>query len=475
MRLLRVPADLGRLAWRFINPSRTAGRVPLGRLAISVQIVAALIFVGYTLGKKAIRMPFSAAPYEIEVVFPDAKGLDRLDEPAAAVAGTPLGRLTDVRYENGHAVVTLTMEPEVRGKVFADASAAIRPASALQNLLVNINPGTPEKGPLPDGTPIQPERTTSYVAIDELTSILDADTQAYVSILLEEARTALHGREGELRHALAEVGRLTDTATPLSRALAQRRALLTRLVGHLDVIFTTLGRRGDQLASTIDAGNRTLAVTTARETELAAVTRELGPMLTEAQRSLAAVNDLTEPLLPALDKLVPGASLLAPNARRLRELLPRADALTDLFEELVRDGRRPLNLLVQGTEGLRKRARAQIPIMRGLTELTRRLDTYKEGGAQTSDTLSSALSVQDNGGGYGQVDVIRFEPLKPENFGLPAAAARSPNGGPSLLEREVARALELVCRRENPYACLVRFSIPGLPKRPVTARAGEER
>ncbi len=40
----------------------------------------------------------------------------------------------------------MTLEASVRGKVFADASAAVRPASALQNLLVNVDPGSPGDG-----------------------------------------------------------------------------------------------------------------------------------------------------------------------------------------------------------------------------------------------------------------------------------------------------------------------------------------
>ena len=95
-------------ASEFVNPRRKAGRIPLGRLAIVLQIVAALAFLGYTLTKKSIRLPGSSAPYVVEVEFTDAKGLDRVDEPGAAVAGACVGRVTGTRYEDGRAVATLT-------------------------------------------------------------------------------------------------------------------------------------------------------------------------------------------------------------------------------------------------------------------------------------------------------------------------------------------------------------------------------
>ena len=471
-RILRLPLELARFAWSFVDPALKAGRIPLGRVAIVVQIIAALVFVGYTLTKKSIRVPLvSSEPYRVEVIFSDAQGLDRVDEPAAAVAGTPLGQVSEVRYEDGHPIATLTLADEVRGKLFADASAAIRPASALQNLLVNIDPGTPSAGPLPEDQPIPPARTTNYVAIDDLTSILDADTQAYATILLQEAEIALRGRGGELRRALAELGELTETATPVSEALAERRRLLTRLVGELEVVASTLGARGRQLAEAINAGNETLRVTAARELELAEATRELGPMLAEAERAVAALRRLAEPLSPALDGFIEAAGPLAESTARMRELLPRVDELTDQFATLVADGRRPLELMLEGSRGLKRRAKEMVPVMRAMTELARRLDRYKDGVSQTAETLSGAFSIQDRNGAVAPIDILKIEAAKPENFGTRAAAARDRNG-PSRLDRSLARALELACRRRNPAACVYRFNVPGLPRHPVTAGGG---
>ena len=81
MRILRAPLELGRFVWQFLNPSRTAGRVALGRFTILVQVVAVLIFVGYTLHKKSIALPFvSSGKYVVRVWHPDMK-----DEPAQQI------------------------------------------------------------------------------------------------------------------------------------------------------------------------------------------------------------------------------------------------------------------------------------------------------------------------------------------------------------------------------------------------------
>lgn len=474
-RIISFPGRLGRFLWSFINPSRTAGQLPWGRIAIVTQLSLALVFVGYTLTKKSIRLPFSTPAYKIEVELGDAQGLDRVDEPAAGVAGTLLGRVTNVHYENGIAVATLTFEPDVRGKVFADATASVRPASAIQNLTVNVSPGTPQAGALPDGDRIELSHSTGFVTIDDLTSVFNADTQAYVQVLLSEAQRAFHGRESELRHALGQVGRLADLSTPISRTLARRRELLTRLVGDLDTVVSTLAERRNQLAETIDAGNAALAVTAARAPELAQVTRELAPTLVEANRAIAAVRALADPLVPALDTLIPTLPDLTEGLRALRDLLPTASGLIDDFQALADEGAEPIALLLKATAGLDEKARGLVPTARDLTSLARLLNHFKEGSAQTADTLSGALSVSDNGGVYGQVDVLKFEAPKPENFGLPSSMARAPAGhaGSDFLQVKLAAALEKLCVASNPWACVARFDVPGLPKQLVTTVRGK--
>jgi phospholipid/cholesterol/gamma-HCH transport system substrate-binding protein len=452
---------------RFVAPDRSVHQIPYGRLTIALQIVAALAFIGYTLTKKSIPLPGTERPYEIQVEFLDAKGLDRVDEPGAAVAGAVVGRVTETHYEGGRAVATLTMDAEMRGKVFADATAQLRPASAIQNLIVNIDPGDPAAGPLPEDEPIPTGRTTAFVAIDELTGIFDTDTRAYAQILIAELERGLRGRGGELRGSLSELADLTDTATPISRALATRRELLARLVGDLDTVTTTLADRSVALGNAVAAGSDTLAVTAARERELAEAVRLLGPALESADTSLAAGADLAELLVPALDRLTPAAGGLGEAAATLRDLLPRASGLVDQFDVLTRKGAEPSELFLKGTHGLTEKVEGLQPTAEDLVTLARTLDRFRNGAAQLADTLSGATSVNDNGGTYGQVSVLEVERPKAENFGLPPSASEAEPGELSTLERKLAIALERTCA-DNAYACVLRFAVPGLPREPLT-------
>lgn len=451
----------------FVNPSLKIGRIPFGRTMLLLQLVGALVFIGYTLAKKQINVPFSPEPYLVDVILPDAAGLDPAKEPIAGVAGASAGKVVEVREEDGQAIVTLRLDPELRGKIFADAGANLRPINVLQVLSVNIEPGNPDTGPLPEGVPIEAAQTDTFVGIDELTGVLNADTQAQVRVLIAEAATALKGRESEMRQILVELGELTDTATPVAAALDERRELLAKLVDHLDVVFSTLGERGDQLATTIDAGSRTLEVTAAREAELSAATRELAPTVLQARTAMVASRTLAEPFSRALDQLIPVAGNLEPSAVKIRELLPKVSAFLDQSDTLVDASRRPLTLLKQGTAGLEGRIRSElIPAIENFGVTIDAFDKYKGGLQQTADLWSSAFSASANNGPYTQVYVGNSE-IDPLALGFPSSAGQSRGGEPSEVALKLAQAFEQTCRTTNPAACQFRFNLPGLPKNPV--------
>jgi phospholipid/cholesterol/gamma-HCH transport system substrate-binding protein len=465
--LITLPGRFVRGAWRFVNPKLKVGRIPYARTTLVIQFIAALIFLGYTLTKKDTQLPFSEEPYEVQVMLDDAQGLNPTKEPAAGVAGVNNGKVTEaVVADNGQALVTLSFNEDIEGKIFADATAFVRPTSALQTLIVNVDPGSPEAGPLPEGEVISAANSKSSVSIDDLTGLLNADTQAQTQVLISEAAIALKDREPELRRILAELGELTDSATPIAEALADRRRLLVKLTDSMDLLFTTLGQRGAQLANAIDAGSDTLAVTAGREAELAEATRARAPTLDETTRALSSTRTLAESLVPALDEILPVADQVAPASEKFRELLPKLDELVEASDQLIEDGAKPVRLFSNGMKGLADRVRGdQVPALRELVDLVELLFDYRYGLLQFAENISGVASQNRNAGPFAQFAIVNAE-FKPEWLGFPPAAARSKNGQPSVLDTAFAAALEKTCR-QNAAACVLRFSMPGLPEKPV--------
>ena len=333
-----------------------------------------------------------------------------------------------MRIDSGRARVTLRLDHEFEGKIFKDATATVRPTSALQTLIVNIDPGTPARGELEAGDTIPPARTGSFVHIDELTAMLDADTQAQVQVLIRELAGALDGREPELRRIVAELGRLTDGATPLAEALSDRRVLLRRLTDNLDVMLTTLGDRGDQLAAAVDArqpharGDRAPLARRSRrrcassrrcsqETRLALAREPPAGRAAVAGARPADPGRPTTPAwpprgcattLPALDRFVDAAGRRSPaTAAGRRACWPTASSDQ---AELIRNDQTPA---LQGADRARRAARAQ----------PQRRHPVRPA------TSAASTSVNRRAGTYGQFDILNFE-TSPEAFGFGRVAPR---------------------------------------------------
>lgn len=459
-----LPVRIARGAWSFIDPQLKAGRIPLTRVMLLMLVVAAGIFVGYTLVKKNVQLPFTEEPYYVEMVMPDARGLLPSKEPSVGVAGVTVGKVVGAKVENGQARIRLRLEPQMKGRIFANASAFVRPTSILQTLIVNITPGNPRSGPLPDGQIIPASRTGGFVAIDDLTGILDPGTQAQVQVVLNQASDALGGRETEIRRILTRLGRLTDGVTPLAQALAERRRLLSSLTVNLEKLTRTTGRRGRQLAAAVDLGSRTLAVTDRRSPELAASVREMAPTLREARGALASTRGLANSLVPALDALNPVVDKLTPTAEKLRVLTPDFDRFLTKGKQVIDTGATPVAQLADGLRGQAQRVRRdQIPALEELGRLAQLLFDYRDGVVQTAVNVSGAVSTARNAGLAGAIKIVDFE-APSSGLGLSTAQARRKVGGSTQLGVMLAKMLEYSCRDGSQEACGMRFSLPGLPK-----------
>lgn len=448
--------------------------VPLGRITILVQGLLAIGFVAYLLANQGVRLPWNASTFTVEAVFFDAAGLSPGDEPTVLVAGVDVGKVSDVRYERNRAVVTLAIEDErARELLRSDARAEILPRSSLNDLEVDVDPGS-ARSPLAEGRRIPERRTQSAVQLDEVIATLDSDTRAWAQVLLGELRTGLRGRTSELASALRELGHVTQPTSGVSAALAERRRLLTRLIGDLDVIFRALGDRGTELAATIRTGRQTLDVTAARGTELAETFRALPGTLASLDRALGAVERLSVPLNPALERLGPVAGHLPGALTSLRRFVPTGRELVRDLRPLTAGGREPARELRRLLARLGPASESLSPAVRNLHGFLQAVDRNKEGIAPLGENFSGVFSTNDPNG-----PILRglgyFEAFRCENFGFsgelfpncgppPGQAAAAARVEPAQL---VLRALAEICHggdrvARNRAACLPMYYAPEL-------------
>jgi len=446
----RLPRPRGR---RLGPPPR------LGLLAVALQIVAALVFVALLLRADGVHLPFTGnGDWQLVAQFDDAGGLRGETHAPVLVSGVPSGRVEDVRYAGGRAVVTMRLDGDARGIVKADARATVEPRSALEDLTVDIDPGSPSAPAARDGGRIGADRTRASVQLDRVVDVLDADTRTQLAILLDQLSAGLKDRPGALRAAVAKLAPMVDSATQVSAALSERRALLVRLVGAVDRIASASGAHAAELERAIAGARTTLAVTARRDGDVRATLAELPPTLARLDGALARTQALAAPLNPALERLVPAVGELPGALAAVRRTAPAARSLLADLDTLAKDGARPARQLGLTLRRLGPAVRSIRAPVRRLEPIVAAIDEHRDGVGALGERFSGVLSTADANG-----TILRglgfIEPIDPANFGLPGA-----HGAQLVkLRSDVARALTHTCTTENAIACLVRYLVPGLP------------
>jgi phospholipid/cholesterol/gamma-HCH transport system substrate-binding protein len=433
-------------------------RVPFGRTAIVVQVLAAIAFLAFMSVRSGVGLPLAGgSTWEVRVAFTDAGGLRGAARAPVTVAGVPAGRVVRVEYRDGRAVATLGLDDEARGVLRADAEATVTPRSALMDLTVELTAGSGDDELRPGAT-IAAERTHGTVTLDQVVAQLDTDTRAHVQVALAELATGLTHRPGALRDALARLSAAVDPAAGVTRSLARRRTLLARLSQELATTFGALGEQDRALAGAITGGRRTLAVTAARRAELGATVAALPGALTRLDGALTALRRLAGPLDPALTDLRPAARRLPAALDSVAGAAPALRALVADARRLLRDGGAPLADARAALDALGPAAAELRPGLDDLRPIVAAVDAHRDGIGLLGERFSGVLSTNDANG-----TVLRglgfFEPFDPANLGSPGATGARL----AALKTDAVRALADTCLVENPVACVARYLVPGLP------------
>jgi phospholipid/cholesterol/gamma-HCH transport system substrate-binding protein len=218
--------------------------------------------------------------------------------------------------------------------IYRNATILLRPATGLKDMFFELDPGTKSAGEIPDGGTLALANTAPDVNLDEILSALDADTQAYLRLLLVGAGQGLKGESRNLGRLLGGLGPLNRDLDRLNSLVAERRRELAHLVHNLSVLTGELGRHRGDITQFVSASNDALSAIAAEDPDVQRATAELPGTLRTATRTFTQVDALSEQLGPAFDAL-------RPFARRLDELNSSTRELADSATPDLKDRIRP--------------------------------------------------------------------------------------------------------------------------------------
>lgn len=247
-----------------------------------------------------------AAPWSDQTVvkaeFAQIPGLNPESQNSVTIAGVKVGSVTDAEAtDQGTAIVTMTLEGDY--DVYKNAHAVLRPKNPLNEMQLELNPGSQGSGELGDSDVIPLAQTERPIQADEILSHLDERSQSALTDLLLESDVALARAPKNLPPG---IGAATDTLgslKPVVDQLSTRRERIATLVTALSDISSAVGKNDKRITKLAGATQQTLSVLAESDSALRSSLKKVPGLTTQLRSALTSTQELTKQLDPTLDNL----------------------------------------------------------------------------------------------------------------------------------------------------------------------------
>jgi phospholipid/cholesterol/gamma-HCH transport system substrate-binding protein len=321
-------------------------------LAVAGLCAVALLTVYVLLQQQRLRIPvLEEKPFTLKAEFETAQAVTPGQGQTVVVAGVKIGDISGVQLKDGKALVTMDIERKFL-PIYSNATAMIRPRTGLQDVFIELDPGTKSAGKFNDGDTIPLANTAPEVNLDEILQALDSDTQAYLRTLIVGVGQGLKGQSKNLGRVLGGLGPINRELAQLNREVASRRHNLANLVHNLNVLTGTIGQHGDELAALVDSSNAALGAIARQDANVQRTVQLLPGTLATAHDTLDKTAPFARLLGPTFNNLRPFArnlDRLNASVRRVSETKP---AVRDQIRPFVRAARAPVRELKPAASNL---------------------------------------------------------------------------------------------------------------------------
>jgi len=353
---------------------------------LGVAILGVAIAV-YLLSQQDFRFPLvEAKPKQIQLQLENAQAVQPGQGQTVRVAGVEVGRIADVKLHEGVALVTLEMKPEYKNLIRQDASALLRPKTALKDMFVEVDPGRGK--PVADGGTIPVANSLPDINPDEIYSALDADTRPYLKLLVTGVGKGLKNRGDDLREVFRRLEPIHRDLARVTRATAVRRTELKELIHDYGLLMTELGKHPQDLRRLVTASHSVFDVLAQQDTEISESVARLPGSLNASERALANVRQFAPVLRSSLESLRPAIRKLPETNAAVTPFLRQTEPIIRTqIRPFVRAARPWTNDLRFAAEGT---AKAMPDLKTSFGELKRffNMGAYNPGGAESLDGKS---------------------------------------------------------------------------------------
>ena len=285
-------------------------------IAMLVLVVLAVVVVGYILHQEGLRFPFiQSSTFTVNAEFSTAQAVTPGQGQTVRVSGVQIGTLSGVSLKNGYAVVQMSIDPKFKHLIHANATALLRPKTGLQDMFVELGPGTSPAPVVKPGYTIPLAQTNPEVNFDEVLASVDADTRQYLDLLVNGAGQGLKGQGNNLAGVFERLAPTHQDLARLNSAVAVRGRDLRQLVNSLRRLNDALAAKQGQIVSMVDSSSKVFGALASEDSNISRAVGDLPGTLQQTTLTLQKVQAFASQLGPAASKLLPAAQgLPAANA-----------------------------------------------------------------------------------------------------------------------------------------------------------------
>jgi phospholipid/cholesterol/gamma-HCH transport system substrate-binding protein len=325
--------------------------------AIIVLAVIGIGVGGYILSNQRLHFPIvEEKPFRLKASFSTAQAVMPGQGQTVRVSGVKVGDVGKVELKEGRAIVEMQILPKYEGLIREDATALLRPKTALKDMFIEVEPGDGPPAKKDFTLPVQ--NTEPDVNPDEIWAMLDDDTRDYLRLLLDGVSRGLEGEGEGLREVFKRFEPTHRDIARITTKVSERRENLRRLVTNLNRLNGELARKDDELAQLVDSSATVFRAFASQDANITEAVDRLPEALQQTTDTLRKVETFANILRPATERLGPAVRGLD---EANRALIPLAKEGTPILRDQVRPFVREAGPLVRDLRPAARRLAVSTP------------------------------------------------------------------------------------------------------------------
>lgn len=299
-------------------------------ISVVAMIVLAVLVGGYILSQERLSLPgwvpvVGKSYFTLKGDFETGQALTPGQGQAVTIAGAKVGEIARVEQHNGNALVTMNLTPKYAHYIYRNATMLLRPKTQLNDMTVEVDPGTPSAGRIPSGYTLPLDQTAPNVNLDEFLSALDGETRAYLQELLAGAAEGLKGNANNLSATFKRFDPVARYLREITSQLQLRSRNIERSVHNFQLVINAFGSKDTELAQLIQASNAVFKTFAEQDQAVQSTLHLLPGALAKTRSGLGKLATAGEVTGPALKELEPFANAVAPAEEASRSLFKRTE------------------------------------------------------------------------------------------------------------------------------------------------------